>query len=53
MLLELTSTAFARGGESPSEFTCEGRGISPPPQASLSGHVVAQGEPVGSYQRCK
>jgi phosphatidylethanolamine-binding protein (PEBP) family uncharacterized protein len=53
MSLELSSTAFAHCGEIPSEFTCEARDISPPLEASMRGHVVAQAEPVGTYQRCK
>ena len=30
MTLKLTSSAFAEGGEIPSEYTCEGKDISPP-----------------------
>jgi hypothetical protein len=30
MNLQLTSTAFAHGGEIPSKFTCEGQDVSPP-----------------------
>jgi Raf kinase inhibitor-like YbhB/YbcL family protein len=30
MSLELTSTAFAHGGEIPSKYTCEGEDLSPP-----------------------
>jgi Raf kinase inhibitor-like YbhB/YbcL family protein len=30
MTLELTSTAFAQGGDMPSKYTCEGQDVSPP-----------------------
>ena len=53
MPLELTSTAFAHGGEISSEYSCEGRDISPPPEVSMRGHAVAQGELAGRYQGCE
>jgi len=35
MTLTLTSTAFARGGEIPRKYTCEGQDISPGPAFRL------------------
>ena len=49
----MRSSAFGDGGSIPSEYTCDGDGVAPPLSCfinGVSGHILATGELVGTYQ---
>ena len=61
--MDLSSTVFALGGYIPRKCTCEGDDIAPAPrllrpikadlERAMQGHVLAQAQLVGTYQKQK